>query len=182
MADESVKEKSRINSLDSQGRSIAPEVMTVANEISGKALHYGEKAVADPALALSLLEESAAAVSRVLAQNRNGNHKVKDLRAYLFRAFVRRINRERRREVLLREHLPIKFHDSIGSNVAEKLEFEILVNEILTRSDTVTRDMFYRRSEGYSWKEIGRAYGISAHSAESRFSHALSKLRKHLRS
>ena len=181
MADESLKEKNRISPLDYQGTRIASEVMAVATEISGKALHLAEKAVADPALALSLFEESAVAVSRVLAQNRNGNHKIRDLRAYLFRAFIRRVTRERRREILLREHLPMKSSDSIGSNVAGKLELEILVNEILTRSDVVTRDMFYRRSEGYSWKEIGGAYGISAHSAESRFSHALNKLGKHLR-
>ena len=47
------------------------------------------------------------------------------------------------------------------------LESQILVSEFLTRCDPVTRDMFYRRSQGFSWKEIGKVYGISAHAAES---------------
>jgi hypothetical protein len=182
MADESLKEKTGISPIDSRGRTIAPKVMAVANEISGKALHFGENAVGDPALVLSLFEDSAAAVSRVLAQNQNGNHKIRDLHAYLFRAFLRRVNRVRKREVLLMEQLPAKAPESSGSNSARKLELEILVNEVLTRSDAVTRDMFYRRAEGYSWKEVGRAYGISAHVAESRFSQALRKLRRNLRS
>jgi DNA-directed RNA polymerase specialized sigma24 family protein len=182
MADESLKEKARISSVDLRGRMIAPEVMAAADQISGKALHFAEKAVGDPALALSLLEESAAVVSRVLAQNRNGNPEIRNLEAYLFRAFLRLVNRVRQREALLIEKLPTKPDQSSGSHSARKVELEILVDEILTRSDALTREMFYRRVEGYSWKEIGTAYGISAHAAEARFSHALRKLRKNLRS
>lgn len=182
MADESLKGKISISSMDWRGRTIAPEVMTVAHEIGSKALHFAERAVGDPALALSLFEESAATVSRVVAQSRNGNHKIRDLHAYLFRALIRRVNRARRRELLLMEHLPAASNESHGLHSSEKVELEILVNELLSRIDPVTRDMFYRRAAGYSWREIGRAYGISAHAAESRFSQALRKLRKVLRS
>jgi DNA-directed RNA polymerase specialized sigma24 family protein len=36
--------------------------------------------------------------------------------------------------------------------------------------------MFYRRIEGFSWKEIAVPYGISAHAARSRFSQTLSRI------
>src|SRR6266536_602046 len=40
---------------------------------------------------------------------------------------------------------------------------------------------FLRRLSGSSWKEVGRAYRISSHAAESKFSQALHKVRKKLR-
>jgi DNA-directed RNA polymerase specialized sigma24 family protein len=178
MADESLQEQFRISPIDCHGRVIAPEVMSAANQIGGNALRYAEKVLGDPALALSLFEESAATVSRVLIRQTNDDCKIRNLQAYLFRAFIRRVNRLRRREFLLIGRLSTELRESRRSSSAEKLELELLVSEILTRSDAVMRDMFYRRSEGYSWKEIGRAYGISAHAAESRFSQALRKLRK----
>jgi len=57
-----------------------------------------------------------------------------------------------------------------------ELELKILVDELLTRCDPVTRDMFYRRIQGFSWKEIGLSYSISGHAAESRFNQALHKV------
>jgi DNA-directed RNA polymerase specialized sigma24 family protein len=36
--------------------------------------------------------------------------------------------------------------------------------------------MFYRRIEGFSWKEIGRSYGISNDAAKVRFSEALRRI------
>jgi len=40
--------------------------------------------------------------------------------------------------------------------------------------------MLFRRIEGFSWKEIGKIYGISAHAAESRCGQAFQKVRKKL--
>ena len=62
----------------------------------------------------------------------------------------------------------------------QNFEEKILVNELLTRCDPITRDMFIRRNQGFSWKEIGEIYSISAHAAESRFSQALQRVRKKL--
>jgi len=61
-----------------------------------------------------------------------------------------------------------------------QLERKILVDELLTRGDPVARDMFYRRTQEFSWHEIGLSYGISGHAAESRFSQALRKIRERL--
>jgi DNA-directed RNA polymerase specialized sigma24 family protein len=181
MAIESSEWKVRISSIDSRGRVIAPEVLSVAQEISARALRHAEKLLGDPAIALSVFEESAATVSRVVsAQQRNNNGNIRNLHAYLFRAFLRRVNRLRRRELVFGEQSTNRVPRPPVSNLSRELELRLLVDELLTRCDAVTREMFYRRAEGFSWREIGGIYGISAHAAESRFSQALRRLRKKL--
>lgn len=180
MADESVEGKFTISPIDWRGRSIAPEVLSVANQIRKNALRYGERALGDPAVAASLFEESAAAVSRLFARQQDGKPAIRNLSAYLFSAFVRRVNRVKQRENLLAARLSQRFGVTSESNANQSVELEILIDEILARGDPAMRDMFRRRSQGFSWKEIGRAYGVSAHAAESRFSQSLRRLRKRL--
>ena len=183
MSDQRAEGRLRISPVDSRGRAIATEVLAVAYEISGRALSHAENMLGDPALALSAFEETAATVSRVLsAQKRSDNRKIRNLSGYLFRAFLRRVDRLMRTEFLFGEHTTNEFLGSKISSSSEELELKLLVDELLTMCDAVTRDMFYRRAQGFSWKEIGRAYGISAHAAESRFSAALRRVRKRLRS
>jgi DNA-directed RNA polymerase specialized sigma24 family protein len=168
----------RISPIDPLGRTIEPAVLDAAEEIGKRAIHYAEKLVGDPALATNLLEEAAAAVSRVLrSQQAHHNIHVHDLRAYLFRAFIRRVNRLSRRQLAVADRTPTP---SRSSSVSGDLESQILIGEFLTRCDPVTRDMFCRRSQGFSWKEIGKVYGISAHAAESRFSQTLQRVRTRL--
>lgn len=180
MADESVKERFTISPIDGRGRAIAPEVLAVANDIRNNALAYGEKAVRDSAVAASLFEEAAAAVSRLLSRQTNKNTPIRDLSAYLFRSFVRRVNRVRRRNQLFAARLAQYVDAKRELNSNHRVELEILIDQIMARGDAITRDMFYRRVQGYSWNEIGRVYGISAHAAESRYSQALRRLRERL--
>ena len=183
MSDQRAEGRFRISPVDCRGRAIATEVLAVAYEISGRALSHAENVLGDPALALSAFEETAATVSRVLsAQKRSDNRKIRNLSGYLFRAFLRRVDRLMRTELLFGDHTTNEFLGSKISSSSEELELKLLVDELLTMCDAVTRDMFYRRVQGFSWKEIGRTYGISAHAAESRFSAALRRVRKRLHS
>jgi DNA-directed RNA polymerase specialized sigma24 family protein len=182
MADKSVEAKFTISPVDAHGRSIPPEILSVANQIRNNALRYGEKALGDPAVAASLFEESAAAVARLYVRNGQGTSNIRNVAAYLFRAYVRRVSQVRKRESLLIARLS---QASIGQHAQSSMcdpDFEILIDEIMARGDAVMRDMFRRRTQGYAWKEIGRAYGISAHAAESRYSQALRRLKKRLQS
>jgi len=173
----------RINTVDRLGRSIDPIVWDAAEEIAPRAIRYAEKLLGDPALATDLLEESAAAVSRVLAsKNGTGSAPVRNLPPYLFRAFIRRVNRARRKQPTFVELT--KENPTVHPNWAspsKHFEYKVLIDEFLTCCDHVTRDMFYRRVRGFSWNEIGRVYGISSHAAESRFSQALQRVRKKLK-
>jgi len=169
--------KFQLSPVDRFGRAIEPLVLEVATQVVPRALAYAEKWAIDPAVAATLLEECAAAVSRVVQKPRpNGKVAIRDLQSYLFSAFIRRVNKIRRK-------MPVIANTSsaaIARQVSGDFELHILADEILKRCDPITRDMFYRRNQGLSWEEIGKDYSISAHAAESRFSQALQRVRKRL--
>ena len=174
------KERFRISPIDCRGRGIEPVVLSVAQEIANRIFQHAERMFVDPAVATSLLEEAAVAVSRVLRCRPNGQNGIRDLQAYLFSAFIRRLKGLKRKEMRLVASSADDLAGREQFDPSRELEMRILANELLTRCDGVVRDMFYRRVVGFSWKEIGAAYGISAHAAESRFSQALRRLRKKL--
>jgi DNA-directed RNA polymerase specialized sigma24 family protein len=181
MAAPHLDDRVQISPIDRHGRTISPEVLEVAHEIGARALRFAERQLGDSAIAASLLEEAAATVSRaIIVQSRNGNPRIRDLQAYLFRAFIRRVDRVKRKELRLLEYSN-HFQQSPGSDPSHELELKLLVDELLTRCDNMARNMFYRRMEGFSWQEIGKVYGVSAHAAEGRFDRALKRLRKALR-
>jgi DNA-directed RNA polymerase specialized sigma24 family protein len=167
-----------VSPVDRLGRRISPVVLEAAEEIRRRAIEHAEKLLIDPAVAAGLLEEAAAAVSRAIESKRaRGESEVRNLPSYLFRAFIRRVNRGKSRQLTLKDAAVM---GALGSDTPAHpqaaLELKILVDELLTRSDPVTRDMFYRRLQGFSWKEIAAVYELSAHAAKSRFSQALRRI------
>lgn len=182
MADRSRQSNFLVNAVDRLGRVIDPIVLGATEEVAPSALQYGEKLLRDSALAATLLEESAATVSRAVRLKGNASSDgVRNLQAYIFRTFVRRVNKARRKDLLLSSQgAPTPSVHSNPVDCTEDIELKVLVNEFLARCDPVTRDMFYRRIQGLSWKEIAQVHGISAHAAESKFSQALRRVRKKL--
>jgi hypothetical protein len=47
--------------------------------------------------------------------------------------------------------------------------------------DSIIQDMLCRYLVGFSWKEIGKVHGLSAHAAEARFSHAMQQAHERLK-
>lgn len=172
----------RISPVDRLGRRISASVIHVAEAIGQRAIQHAEKLLIDPAVAATLLEEAAARVTRAMDRKRDCNEQpVRDLRAYLFRAFIRLVNKTLKRQLLVENAvrmLSVISHNS--SDPLVELEMKILVDELLMRGGPVVRDMFYRRIENFSWDEIGLSYGMSGHAAESRFSQALRRIRERL--
>lgn len=169
-----------VNPVDRLGRRIDPAVLNVAEVIGKRALRHAEKLLIDPAVAINLLEEAAATVSRAMSTKAITERPIRDINSYLFRAFLRRINKEHRRQGILFGSLRIHALDANGIDPRRSLENKILINEFLMQCGTTTPDMVWRHLAGFSWKEIGRLYGISSHAAESRVNQALQKARKRL--
>jgi len=170
-----------VSPVDPLGRRIDPTVLNVAEVIRQRALRHAERLLIDPAVAINLLEEAAATVSRVMSAKAITQHPIKDINSYLFRAFLRRINKKHRRQGLLRESLRIHVLEALnGTDPRQSLENKILIDEFLTRCGPTTPDMVWRHMAGFSWKEIGRLYGISSHAAESRVNQALQKATRRL--
>jgi hypothetical protein len=175
------KLKARISPVDRLGRSISPPVLHAAEEIARRALEHADQLLIDPAIATTLLEEAAAAVSRVLQSRRVSPDYVRDVPSYLFMAFIRRANRAKKRQLVQQTGL-VTYVRQLPRSISPKvdLDLKILIDELLKGCDSKTRDMFYRRTHGFSWREIGNSYGISAHAAESSFGHAIRNLAKRL--
>jgi DNA-directed RNA polymerase specialized sigma24 family protein len=171
-----------ISPVDRLGRKIDPVVLAAAEEIGRRAVEYGEELLRDPALATSLLEESAALATRAIrAKHRSGMAGIRNLNVYLFRAFVRRVNKVKLKEPTLVSASEVNLETYPDwADVSKEFHRKVVVDEFLTRCDPITRDMFYRRVQGFSWKEIGEIHGISTHAAESRFSQAVQRVRKKL--
>jgi DNA-directed RNA polymerase specialized sigma24 family protein len=172
----------RVSPVDQRGRPISPVVLSAAEEISRRAVYHAERLLVDPAVAANLLEEAAATVSRALTRNSH-DRPIRDLESYLFRAFLRRLNRTKKRQSLLSDAADLDASLSrVSWDPRKTLEMKIFVDELLLQCDPTVRDMLCRRLSGSSWKEVGRAYRISRHAAESKFSQALQKIRRKLRS
>ena len=171
----------RISPVDRRGYAIGHPVLVAAEGIGRRAMEHAEQLLFDPAIAATLLEEAPASVSRALLSKRYSRQAgVRNLPSYLFRAFIRRINRAKKRQLIQEAAILAHFAESPNSTDPNDLDLKILVDELLTRCDPVTSEMFYRRIQGFSWKEIGFSYGISEHAAESRFGQAIHKLAKKL--
>src|SRR6266550_6684748 len=147
----------RINPVDRLGRSMSPLVVHAAEQIGRRAIQHAENMTIDPAVAASLLEEAAAAVSRAIDRKRDYNQQpVRDVRAYLFRAFLRRVNKAKKRQLMVENAVRLLSASSSNStDPLAELELKIFIDEFLTDGDSVARDMFYRRTQDLSWRDIG---------------------------
>lgn len=166
----------RISPIDKHGREIDPAVLAAAEEVYARALEHGLKLLGDPAVVVDALEQVSAAVSRLARTEApvGAQAPIKNLPGYVFRAFVRHVNRLKRRQLLL-----MKSNGDGGpplrADPSHELETRILLHECLGHFDRLTRDMFLRRIQGFSWSEIGEIHGLTGHAAEVRFGHALRK-------
>ena len=158
----------RLNSVDQHGRQIDPEVLAAAETVFQRALNHGMDTLGDSAVVANTLEEIAATVSVHLAR-RNASPDaapIRNLAGYIFRAFARRLNRLKRKEVALLNSVNAGETEARSVDPSHQLEMQILLHEYLARFDFEEKDMCWRRLEGHTWDEIGKVHGISAHTAE----------------
>lgn len=181
MPDETGEKKNAfLSPFDHRGQAITPQVLSAAEEIRRRAIRHAERVSIDPAMAANLLEDAAAAVSRALSTRHGNEEAINNLEAYLFRAFLRRLNKMQKRQLHLDEAIGFLASTPKTWDTRSAVEMKILLDEFLMKCDPEMRDVLYRRIAGYSWKEIGWAYRISSHAAESKFSQALRKVKRKL--
>jgi DNA-directed RNA polymerase specialized sigma24 family protein len=130
---------------------------------------------------MTLFEQAAASVSEAIKTKQDGSSAVRDLAAYLFRAYIRLVSEVKRKDVTLQETLDAQAENQLWRSNLVRAEAALLLDEIMSTCDRLTREVAFRRLEGLSWKEIGERYGLSGHAAEARFSKALDRARKRLK-
>jgi len=122
----------RVSPMDRRGRPISTPVLSAAEEISRRAILHAERLLVDPALAATLLEEAAATVSRALTAKNIYERPVQDLESYLFRAFLRRLNKLKKRQSLLAEAVELQaFLSRMSWDPRRALEMKIFLDEFL---------------------------------------------------
>ena len=166
----------RLNSVDRDGRQIDPAVLAAAETVFPRALEYGTNLLGDTAVVTNALEEIAATVSQLIARRDppGDPEPIRNLPGYIFRAFVREVNRLKNKELAVLD-AAIAGHTLAQrlADPARQLEMKLLVDECLAEFDFVERDMCWRRLEGFTWDEIGPVHGLSGHAAEVRFRNAV---------
>lgn len=171
-----------LNDFDHSGRPVAPDVLSIAREIGPRAMAYAEHIVGDAAIAITCLEEAAASVSAVIAEKRrSGAPTVRDVRAYLFRTFIHRIDRARQRQVIFEESRDGQRGSKFAPYEEGRDEARVLLNEIIAACGQASTTIVMLHLEGWSWDEIGQHLGISRHAAETRYRKALDRARKVLK-
>jgi hypothetical protein len=166
-----------LNAVAPSGRSIEPCVFLVAQGIASQAVCYAEKFLGDSCVAVNLLEEAAASVSEVIrAKEAAQIAPIRDVRRYIFRVFLRKVAEARRNEAIYEDVSEWHSHPCDDRH-GKGLDSQILLDQILGRFDSVTREMILRRIEGHSWGEIAAEFELSNHAARVRFSKAIQWLR-----
>ena len=166
---------------DSHGNPVDPRVNAVALQLWGWAFRHVDRELHDAAVAAQLVERVAVEVSMRLhdqpAINRN-------LKGYFITAFRRRVRQQFLRdnrlvyEGLLHElelKHPLRTPDWQGS-----IETQLCLQVIIDHLPHEARHMLNYRIVGLSWEGIGRALGMSAKQARSRFYYELDKVRDRL--
>src|SRR6266481_2075668 len=166
----------RLNSVDRHGRRIDPAVHAAAESVFPRALEYGTNLLGDSAVVTNTLEEVAATVSQLIARRDPPGEPapIRNLPGYVFRAFVRQVNRLKSKELAVLDAAIAG--QTLAQRLADpshQLEMKVLVDECLAQFDFTERDMCLRRLEGFTWDEIGPVHGLSGHAAEVRFRNAV---------
>ena len=168
-----------VNAVDPLGRVIASCVFTAAQEIAPRAVSHAEKLLADPCVAMNLLEEAAATVSEAVRVKQDALlPPIRDLRAYLYRAFLRKVAAKRQAEIRLDEAFETHFRLNKGMSFEEKLAARLLLKQILCTCDRKTMWIIWERIEGRSWDEIAYDMAMSNRAARLHYSRALREIRE----
>ena len=184
MAAEGSRSFFRLNAVDQRGRRIDPAVLAAAEEVYRRAFEHGLRVLGDPAIVTDVLEEVAADVSQTIkTKDPPGDPEpIRNVPGYIFTTFKRRVNALKLKELMLLEAAAaVEASKPSWADPSRYLELKILLDEFLALCDPIIQDMLCRYLENFSWKEIGKVHGLSAHAAEARFSHAIQQVRARLK-
>ena len=105
---------------------------------------------------------------------------MRDVRSYLFRAYVNRVLAEKRCQPVLDDATDKEWERYSSQTEGSDPDRRILVTELLSHYGKVTQEIVRRHLEGHSWKEVERLSGVRAKAARLRYQRAIRHLRKAL--
>ena len=134
---------SSLNPVDLSGREIYHTVLSVANRIAPKAIPYAEILLGDPAVAANLFEQAAASVSEAIKTKQANGSAVRDLAAYLFRAYIRLVSESRRKDATLQASFDAQAESQVSHSDLVRAEAALLLDEIMRTCDRLLAKLLF---------------------------------------
>jgi len=152
---------------------ICPEVYQAAGELWPQAEIFVNSKLRDCPAGMRLMLKSAAAVSR---KRQEQPDQIRDLKAYLWITFKRHVydevEKESRYQSLETEQLSM----SEPHTPSEKLDDQILIEEVMAQMDPWTRKVFELRVIGYQFDDIAKMLKMRPKLLRSKFHKEIKKL------
>jgi DNA-directed RNA polymerase specialized sigma24 family protein len=163
---------------DGDKNPIEEDLAEAAREDCESLMEYAEQHSIDPAEAQNMVEalvEDLASKQQTVPASR----RIKKPRSYLRTAFVRAINALSDKEGRV-DRVAVAELERLGvaQDGSRQQDRKILVSELVSMMDLETRRTYWRRSEGYSWKEIARQRAVSVWAVASAYARGLQKVRE----
>lgn len=166
---------------DASGKAVETDLLDAARRTWTRMLSYAQRFQQDPSTSADILEDVILALSRARRTRRGLCNPIRNLDSYLYVAFVRRLNRLASREPKIQYVGSLQDLDSFSGiqtrGTPPTVEDELLVTELLQYTNHRTRQMFFLRMSGYSWKEVARILRTTANSAQVLFNNGMGKAR-----
>ncbi len=138
-------------------------------------------------LAVEIWERVLQSVSRMMARNVGRREPIRDLEAYLVRAFQHRLTRAWQKETRRQQTIAFLAPEALESlpestqmKWAVDFDLRIQIEEIVARMDDWTRGVWTSRLYGYSWREIAVQHGLNEQQAKMRYRYAIEKVRQQI--
>lgn len=157
---------------------VKKDLAEAAAEDGASLMEYARRHSIDPAEAQNLVED----LVEDLASKQQGvpeSKRIKKPRPYLFTAFVRAVNKLCDKEARVKR-LAVAELERLGAidDWSRQQDQRILIGEIISMMDPATRRTYWRRSEGYAWKEIAQRQGVSVNAAMAAYERGLHAVRE----
>jgi DNA-directed RNA polymerase specialized sigma24 family protein len=153
---------------------VDPEVHRVARDLWPRAAHLATDLLHDPVAGYGLLKRAVAAVSGLPPDKRE---RIRDLPAYLFQTYKRLVLAElEKRNGHRKSDIDAAAFFRPATADADRIDRDILIEELVRRMDSWTREVFETLTLGYSFEEISRALDTNPQVVRNRFRLAVRKL------
>jgi hypothetical protein len=166
------------------GAAIETDLLDAARRNWPRVLSYTQRYQQDSSVAADILETALLATSRVKRARQKSGNPIRNLDTYVYVAFLRKFKRYLARQPKIQFVGSLQDVDTLSdirhSKGLPAVEHELLAKELLQHMSQRTRQTFFLRTNGYSWKETARFLQTTANSAQVLFNKEIGKLRSRI--
>jgi hypothetical protein len=166
------------------GTEVESDLLDAGQRNWPRVLSYARRCEQDSSVAANILEAVLLATARVkIARQKSGNP-IRSLDTYVYVAFTRKFKRYLARQPKIQFVGSLQDVDTLSdirhSKGPPAVEHDLLAKELLQHMSQRTRQTFFLRTNGYSWKETARFLKTTANSAQVLFNKEIGKIRNHV--